>query len=130
MGTALSPLQLTTNSSRRMNLIVVFSAMILLSLTVVQGEDIENAVERGDYSCRDWAPNWYCKGNANEKNCRRSRFYNICKKSCGAVTCGNGVDDCYDERPKSKCNNRGACLRYEGYGGGCRKSCGPCERAP
>ena len=87
--------------------------------------------ERGDYTCIDLDPK-FCKKLVKWKfDCQGSNFFR-CKKTCGAVKCGYGVDDCFDELPESKCRKSNACDGAWKYGAanpnfaGCKKTCNLC----
>ena len=89
--------------------------------------------KRGDYTCVDLEPEW-CKFVATQSRaCGSKSNYLQCKKTCGAVKCGYGVDDCFDELPESNCRKSNACDgdwlwgTANPHSAGCKKTCNLCK---
>ena len=89
-------------------------------------------VEReGIIPAQTWIPN-FARNLLNGNLTVRDQNFFRCKKTCGAVKCGYGVDDCFDELPESKCRKSNACDGAWKYGAanpnfaGCKKTCNLC----
>ena len=88
--------------------------------------------KRGDYTCVDLEPEWCKKVGTWKFGCRAKSNYLQCKKTCGAVKCGYGADDCFDELPESNCQKSNACVgglwsKANHNPAGCKKTCNLCN---